>query len=84
MMAHFPQGVLEQKEYDEVIEREVLPQGHKWFSDIDHVFTHNGTPCHRNRNTSKLLAAIGVQTLPWNANLTDFNAIEDVLKYWRR
>jgi transposase len=81
---HLVEGMMDQGQYREVIEKRMLPQVRKWFPDGNFVFMHDKAPCHMAKQIKQVLDANGIEVLEWPGNSPDLNPIENMWRIVKR
>jgi hypothetical protein len=71
-------NMMEQKQYQKVLERYMISQFYKWFPFNSGIFMHNGAPCHKAKSISNFLEEKFVEVLLWPGNSPDMNPIENL------
>lgn len=77
---HIHEGIMNQRSYQSVLEKRLMPQLNEWFPDGNCIYMHDGAPCHTAKAVSTYLKQNRVKVLDWAGNSPDLNPIENLWK----
>jgi len=74
----FVKKTLKSDDYQQILKDGLLPTIEKHYPKANAIFQQNLTPCHKSKSTKNWLTERNIEILPWSANFSDLNPIENV------
>jgi transposase len=71
-------GILDQYQFNNILERQMIPSAKKLFPDGDFIFQQDNDPKHRADINQHYLADENIQLLDWPSQSPDLNPIENL------
>ena len=72
------EGMMNSDKYIDVLQKRVVPEMAKVFSDGSDIFQQDLAPCHTSRKVTKFFADNQIKVREWPGNSPDLNPIENL------